>query len=200
MSNYYGNTELLYSSAAAATVTTPTAGPVSMVAGLPAINVKPGVFVSLGERTSAVKLLVRGQMTTTAVIPTWLFGVAWTQALPAAFSASNVIAATAARTPGVATAGAWFELELDISLRTLGQGAASSLIGAGSIRCEGLLPSAFSTSQIDEWSLPASGATGVTAATVDVDQPTFLWPYVTLGAATAGNTVTAQMVKLYGES
>ena len=40
----------------------------------------------------------------------------------------------------------------------------------------------------------------LSAATIDVDQQIFLWPYLTLGAATAGNTVTMQMAKLYGEN
>jgi hypothetical protein len=200
VSNYYGNTELLYSYAQAATTTTPTAGAVSMIATWPSMEVPPGYFVKQGKQTSAVKLLLRGTITTTATIPSWLFGVAWTQSMPATFSATNAIAATTTRTPGAAQAGAWFELELDISLRTLALAAASTLIGAGSIRSEGLLPAAFSTSQVDEWSLPATGGTGVTGASIDVDQPVFLWPYVTLGAATAGNTVTSQLGKLYGEN
>ena len=200
MSNYYGNTEVLYSYALSATTTTPTAGAVSMIASWPSIEVPPGYFVRQGKLTSSVKLKLRGQMTTTATIPTWLFGMAWTQTMPAAFSASNVIAATAARTPGTANAGAWVDIELDLSLRTLALAAGSVLVGSGSVRSEALLPSAFSTTQIDEWSLPATGSTGQTAASVDVDQPLFIWPYVTLGAATAGNTVTAQMAKLYGET
>jgi hypothetical protein len=35
---------------------------------------------------------------------------------------------------------------------------------------------------------------------MDPQQVTYLWPYITLGAATAGNTVTPQWGKLYGEN
>jgi hypothetical protein len=39
-----------------------------------------------------------------------------------------------------------------------------------------------------------------TLATVDPMQPLYLWPYITLGAATAGNTVTLDWGKLWGDS
>ena len=48
--------------------------------------------------------------------------------------------------------------------------------------------------------LPATNVSGASAATIDVDQPLFIWPYVTLGAATAGNTVTLQKAKMWGEN
>jgi hypothetical protein len=201
MSNFFGNIEILFATGQAATTTTPTAGAVTMIATWPSIEFPPGFFTSsVSKRASTGKLKMRGQMTTTATIPTWLFGVAWTQSMPATFSATNVIAATAARTPGAAQTAAWVDIELDIFLRTLALGAASVLVGSGSVRSEGLLPAAFSTTQVDEWSLPATNNAGTTAASIDVDQPVFLWPYVTLGAATAGNTFTAQMGKLYGET
>lgn len=192
--------EGLYAEAQAATTTTPAAAAASVIAGLPSIEVHPGYFTKLGKQTSSLRMVLRGQLTTTATIPTWQFGVAWTQGMPAAFSAANVISATAVRTPGSALTGAWWFWEYDIGLRTLGLGAASQLVGAGSIMCEALRPAAYSATQSDEWSMPATGGTGLSAATIDVDQPVFLWPYVTLGAATAGNTVTTQLVKLYGEN
>jgi hypothetical protein len=201
VSNFFGNTEVLFATGQAATTTTPAASAVNICATWPSIEFPPGFFAnSVGKRASTGKLKMRGQMTTTATIPTWQFGVAWTQAMPAAFSATTVIAATAVRTPGTAQTGAWVDIELDVFLRTIALGAASVLVGSGSVRSEGLLPSVFSTTQVDEWSLPATGANGQTAASVDIDQPVFLWPYLTLGAATAGNTFTAQMGKLYGET
>jgi len=192
--------EELYSCALAATTTTPAASAASITVGYPAIKADAKFFVKLGEQHSSLRFVARGQLTTTATIPTWQFGLAWTQALPAAFSATNVLAATAVRTPGTAAAGAWWFWEADISLRTLGLGAASTLVTGGSIMCESLRPAAYSATQSDEWSMPATGTAGTSAATVDVDQPLFIWPYVTLGAATAGNTVSTQLVKMYGEN
>jgi hypothetical protein len=192
--------EELYASAVAATTTTPAAAAASLTAGWPTMEIPAGYFRRLGKDTNTAKLYLRGQMTTTAVIPTWQFGLAWTQAMPGAFSAANVLAATAVRTPGTAQAGAWFFWEMDIGLRALAPGAASQLFAAGSVMCESLRPAAYSATQSDEWTLPATGGTGLSAASIDVDQQIFLWPYVTLGAATAGNTVTMQLGKLYGEN
>jgi hypothetical protein len=138
-------------------------------------------------------------MTTTATIPTWKFGVGVTQALPATFG-NTILMETPARTPGAAQTGAWWHLDIDIMLDTLALAATSKLFIAGTISSDGLQPSAFSTSAGSEWSFPAAGTSAVTAASIDVDQPIFLWPYLTLGTATAGNTVTTQMVKLHGEN
>ena len=202
MSGYTGTLfEELYSNAAGATTTTPTASAVSTTAGLPSIEIPGGYFTGGGKKTSSVRLKIAGQLTTTATIPTWLFGVAWTQALPATFNATNVLAACAAFTPGTAVTGAWYELEMDISLRTLALGAASAVISHGRIECpEAFPPAAYSATSGASRHMPAANVSGVSGATIDVDQPLFLWPYVTLGAATAGNTVTTQIVKLYGEN
>jgi hypothetical protein len=200
VSGYTGTIfEELYSYAQAATTTTPAAAAASVTQGYPPIYARPGQLKRLGDGTSSLKLILRGQMTTTATVPTFAFGVAWTQGIPAAFSASNVLAVTATRTPGTAQAGAWFFWEADIGLRALGSGAASQVVTAGSIMCESLRPAAYSATQSDEWSLPATGTAGTSGSTIDTDQPLFLWPYVTLGAATTGNTVTTQLAKLYGE-
>ena len=192
--------EELYSCGLAATTTTPAAAATSIIGGYPAPKIPAGYFAKLGEQTSSVKVILRGQLTTTATIPTWQFGLAWTQALPAAFSATNVLAATAVRTPGTAAAGAWFFWEADIALRTQGLAAASAVVTAGTVMCESLRPAAYSATQSDEWSMPATGTAGVSGATIDIDQPLFIWPYLTLGAATAGNTMSVQLMKMYGEN
>lgn len=193
--------EEIYSYAGAATTTTPTAGAVITTATYPTIEIPAGHFTKLGKASSSVKLMLRGQMTTTATIPTWLWGVAWTQTVPGSFVVTNGVA-TAARTPGTAGTGAWWHLDCDITLRAIAPGSSTSttIVMAGTVSSEGLLPSAFSTTITSEWSMPATNVSGASSAAIDVDQPIFLWPYITLGAATAGNTVTTQMAKLYGEN
>lgn len=193
--------EEIFSCAQAATTTTPTAGAVITTTGYPTIEIPAGYFNKLGKAASSVKLWMRGQMTTTATIPTWLWGVAFTQAVPGAFVVTNGVA-TAARTPGTATTGAWWHLDCDITVRAIAAGSSTSttLVLAGTVSSEGLLPAAFSTTITSEWSMPATNVSGASSAAIDVDQPIFLWPYITLGAATAGNTVTTQMAKLYGEN
>jgi hypothetical protein len=111
-----------------------------------------------------------------------------------------VLAATAAFTPGSAVTAGWFDLEADIFLRTLALGAASVLFTRGSIRAGQFAPAAYSATNSDKQTLPATNVSGASTAAIDVDQPLFIWPYMTLGAATAGNTVTVQSMKVYGEN
>lgn len=181
--------EELYSSFQAATTTTPTAGAVSMVAGLPPIIIPGGYFTKLGAESSSMKVLIAGQMTATATVPTFLMGLAVTTT--STFSATTPLAASGTFTPTAGT-GAYFYLVADIGLRTIAQTATSVVVTTG--RIDGtLLPSPFFVS------LPATNV-APTMSTWDTAQQYYLWPYLTLGAATASNTVTLHMVKLYGEN
>src|SRR6202034_1782642 len=92
-------TEVLYSNWGPATTTTPTASAVSMVTGMPEIIVPGGYMAVTGRRSSTLRLRMGGLLTATAVVPTFTFGVAYTSAIPGAFSASAVLATTAAITP-----------------------------------------------------------------------------------------------------
>lgn len=188
-------TEALWSQGIAATTSVPTASAVTITAGWEPITIPAGFFQKLGGRTSSARLSLQGTLTATATVPTFAFGLAWTQAVPAAFNATNLMHAISSTvTP---TAGTAFQLWLDwdIFLRTLGSGANSVLVTTGKVRC----PSGFATPF--ELTLPPSNGTKVTSGTlIDVMQPIFLWPYLTLGAATAGNTVTLDSGKLFGDS
>jgi hypothetical protein len=200
MSGYTGLMfEELYSFRGAATTTSPSTSATSIIQGYPQITIPAGYFSKAGRAASSCKLWMRGNMTSTATLPTWKFGVGLTQAIPAAFG-NTINVETPARTPGAAQTGPWWHIDVDFMLDTLALGAASKLFVAGTISSEGLMPSAFSSSTGPEWSFPAANTSAVTGASIDVDQPIFLWPYVTLGTATAGNTVTTQMAKLYGEN
>lgn len=194
MSNYFGNGELLYSHAGLATVTTPTAGPVSLIGGYDAIVVPARYMRKLGDDCSALKLKMAGQMTSTATVPTWLFGVAISSAQPPAFpslTAANTLAATAAVTPAVAT-GVWTFFDIDIVLSAISPGAASTVETTGIVESSSL-PSPFMTP------IPANNVSS-SNANWETDLQYFLWPYLTLSAATASNTFTMRQVKLYGEN
>jgi hypothetical protein len=185
-------TEVLYSNWGPASTTTPTASAVSMISGIPEIIVPGGFMAVTGRRSSTMRLRMGGLLTATSVIPTFTFGVSYTSAIPGAFSASAVLATSAAITPNAGTNFEWF-MDLDIGLRTLTPGAASTVVAMGSIESMAGFPSP------NEFTLPTTGTvTGVTAWEADLQY--FLWPYVTLSAATAGNTVTVEFVKLYGEN
>lgn len=184
--------ELLYANFGPAATTTPTAAAVSMTAAMPEIIVPGGYMAVTGRRSSSLKLKLGGLLTATATIPTFTFGVAYTSAIPGAFAGTPVLVTSAAITPNAGTNFPWW-LDLDIGLRTLTPGAASTVITQGTIYSPLGFPSPT------EFALPTTGTvTGVTNWEADLQY--FLWPYVTLSAATAGNTVTVQWAKLYGEN
>lgn len=194
MSNYFGNAELLYSRAGVATTTTPTAGPVSLIGSYPPITIPGSYMRKLGADCSSLKLKLSGQATATATVPTWLFGLAISSAQPPAFpslTAANTLAATAAVTPTAAT-GVWTFFDIDIALSAMAPGAASTVETTGIVEASNL-PSPFMTP------IPANNVSSANA-NWENDLQYFLWPYVTLGAATAGNTFTTRSVKLYGEN
>jgi hypothetical protein len=187
----YTNTmaELFYSYDQAATTTTPTASAVNAIATYPVAEIYGGWFSALGTKTTSLKLSMGGLMTATATVPTWQLSLI--VGTTNAFATSPVLVASAAFTP-VAGTNAWWFMDVDIALRTLVPGG-SSTISAHGKAWGALFPSPFLTS------LPATGAY-TPLATYAADANAYLWPALTLSAATAGNTITTQYMKLYGEN
>jgi hypothetical protein len=178
-----------YSYAGAATTTTPTAGAVSIIATYPPVIIPGGILGKLGNQSSALRVRAWLQCTATATVPTWLLGVSKTTTNT--FSSTGGIA-TATFTPSVKTA-AQIMMEIEISLRSIGQTNNSTAVVQGQVEGPDFLPSPFSST------IPATNVAN-TWTDWQVDQQYYLWLYLTLGAATAGNTVTTQMLKVYGEN
>ncbi len=131
-----------------------------------------------------------------ATVPTFAWGLAVSiKATPPTFSAATPLGQTAAVIPAATgvTAASWF-MDVDITLKTITGAATSVLVTMGEVRIPGVVAAPFLGA-----SIPAAGAAN-TMSTYDVNQAYHLWPFLTLGAATAGNTVTAQYGKLYGEN
>jgi len=182
--------ELLHSYYGAATTTTPSASAVSITAGTPEIVVPAGYMSALGKRSSSLKLKLGGFVTATATVPTFSFGLAFTAfATPPAFSAAAPLATISNTVTPTAGTGTW-KMECEIGLRSIGLGNASTVVTHGAI-------------DSNQWSTNlqlAPAGSGNTVTNWQSDQEYYLWPYLTLGAATAGNTITTQYVKLYGEN
>jgi hypothetical protein len=186
--------ELLYASYALATTSVPAAAAATITAGQPPVVVPPGYFKNTGSWSSSLRLIMGGTMTVTATIPTWAWGLAAAVATTSApaFSAAVPLGVSAAAAPPSAVTAVWFTAWFDIGLRTLAAGAASTIVTVGQVQSTGV-------NAAGEVTVPAAN-TAPTMATWDTTQGYVLWPYVTLGAATAGNTVTVHFAKLYGES
>lgn len=194
MSQYFPpGTELLHSFYGAATTSVPSASAVTITAGIPEVVVPASYMTGLGKKSSSLQLLFGGYMTATATVPTFAFGLAYTAfATPPAFSAATPLCTLSNTVTPTAATGS-FEGQFQIGLRSMGLGNASTIWCSGHV---GTSP-ALSTSI---WWVNPLGAGGTTVTTWQTDQEYYLWPYLTLGAATAGNTVTLQFIKLYGEN
>jgi hypothetical protein len=184
------NTELLYSFYGAATTSVPAAAAATITAAIPLCYVPAGYMGVTGYRSSSLKLKFGGYMTATATVPTFAFGFAYTSS--STFSAGTPLATLSNTVTPTAATGS-FEGEFDLGLRTLGTGAASTIWASGKVLCS----PALTTSVF--WLNPL-GAGGTTMTIWQTDVEYYLWPYLTLGAATASNTVTLQWMKLYGEN
>jgi hypothetical protein len=182
-------TELLYASYVVATTSVPTAAAVTITAGMPTINVPAGFMSGGGKRTPSLRLRMEGYLTATATVPTWSFGLS--AGTTTSFSATGPLATPTAAVAPTAGSGS-FTLDADIGLRTLGVGAAST------IWCSGVVTSNLFAAAPLKFNPGGSGGTSYTTWQDDVEY--FLWPYLTLSAATALNTVTVQYAKLYGEN
>jgi hypothetical protein len=201
-------TELLYSCSQASTpVTTPTTTPgASMTPGLPPIAVPAGYMANAsGQRASTLCLKIWGLLQATSTVPTFGFGLNYTSATPAVWSASTpLVTSTSAITLATGTTvTAPFYAQWDIAYRTPdAQGTSSGVVVAfGYVECPafpvGLATSAGVSSSV-AW-MPPAGTIG-NATAWDPNLTYYLWPSIFCGATTAGNYVTTEIVKLYGEN
>ena len=173
-------TEVLHAYYGAATTSVVSASGVTITAGTPEIVVPAGYMCTLGKRSSSLKLKMGGFLTATATVPTFAFGLAYTAfAAPPAFANTPVMATTTNTTTPTAGTGS-FKLECEIGLRH---------------------PLSDQPRPRHSTNLQfAPTGSGNTVTNWQSDQEYYLWPFILLGAATAGNTVTVQYVKLYGEN
>ena len=190
-------TELLYSVTQAATNSTPTTTPgSSAIVGWPPITIPAGYFDNAsGSWSKTLKLCIGGLVTPTTTIPTFSFGLYTTTAVPAVWAATNLMyTASTAVTPTTASATAQpFYWESHIGLRTMGAAGANSTIVS-----QGWFESPLIPTTGIVW-MPTTGAGTMLFTTYDPAVQYFLWPTISLGAATAGNFITPQWGKLYGE-
>jgi hypothetical protein len=196
--------ELLYAYYGAGTVSVPTVTPgSSMTLGYPPVTVPGGYMSVVGEHSSSLLLKGGGILIATATVPTFQFSLWATTAQPATWAASGsafLLGQTAIAAAPTATTGCWFTMEWQLGLRTVGvvSGAGSNtstVICLGEVR----FPETFSTPSV--YTVPAAAATySPTCTTWPQDQQVYLWPTLSLGAATAGNTTTLEWLKLYGEN
>jgi hypothetical protein len=194
--------ELLYAFYGAATTSVPTTSPgATITAACPPIEIPANIFTNVGSRSTSLRLEIGGLATATATIPTFQFflyiAVATTSA--PAFATTTTLGSTPTFTPGQAATNFPWDGVAHIGLRTLALGAASTITCQGFFESYAFTTAAYSATAGPKVFMPATGAYSP-LATYDTTQTYLLWPALSLGAATAGNTVTVEYIKLYGEN
>ena len=134
MSQYFPpGTELLHSFYGAATTSVPAAAAATITAGIPEVIVPASYMTGLGKKSSSLCLKFGGYMTATATVPTFAFGLAYTAfATPPAFSASTILATLSNTITPTAATGS-FEAEMNLGLRSMGLGNASTIWASGRV-------------------------------------------------------------------
>lgn len=200
--------ELLAAYYGAGTVSVPTASPgSSMTLGYPPFAVPGGYMKNAGNWASSLKLVGGGIAIFTATLPTISFTLWRTMAQPAAYANSGsavLVGSSILVAPAVVTTGTPFEMEWNIGLRTPGVNASAGTSASSTVTCWGNVTTADSPTVINAanvWSIPTPAATYTpTDTTWPEDQQVYLWPTIIVTGATAGNTVTMEWMKLYGEN
>jgi hypothetical protein len=189
--------ELLYSVDAAGTVTAIQTAEQPFTVGYPPVVIPGGFFANSSEayRQSSLRLQCGGLLIATATVPT--FSIRAVAATSDAFAATSAFVTSGTFTP-VATTGVWFEMNLHIAVRTLPIQTISGVTLA-TVSAHGWFDVLYLSSPV-RYSLPAPAATYTPAGTIDTSVQQYLYPTLALGAATAGNTLTIEYLKLYGEN
>ncbi len=200
--------ELLYCCAQASTpVTTPTVSPgASMMPGLPPIQVPAGYMKNgTGTMASSLCLKIWGLLTATATVPTYGFSLSYTSSNT--WAGTPLLATATSAIPAPTAGTAPFYMQYDIAYRTpnpLGAGASPTgvVVASGYIVCPlfATTQGAAGTGLVGGMAfMPPSGTLG-NATAWDPNVAYYLWPTIFCGAATALNSVTTEIVKLYGEN
>jgi hypothetical protein len=190
MSQYYGpGAELLYANAGPSTNLATFTAEDNLQKTMPAVMIPPGYFTKTGALSSSLKVKAWGQLGSTAT-PTFTFSVRLLTSTT--WSAGGILlGSSAALTAGSGVTLAPYTIDLDIMLRALSVGGASTVVTMGSI----LSHTGFST----PGSIPAANVSPA-VATIDNTQQYYLFLSAACSASSASNLINLQALKVYGEN
>lgn len=197
MSTYSGTLpELYYSFSGAGTALATFTTEASLMGGYPIPQVPATFFSKLGDQSSSVKIRAYGNVGDTTAAPTFTWTV---RLLTSATTFSNTGTpswATAATTlNGTSLTNTWWQLDMDIHLRSIAAGAATSVLsGCGMVSGSAItnaatIPAANTTSVVNSSNFDNTGATQY-----------FLWLGAACGTSNAANAIQLQGLKVYLEN
>lgn len=157
----------------------------------PPVLIRAGYFLNAQATGKSLRVKACGQLGTTGA-PTFT----WTARLltSTTWSAGGIaLGSTAALTAGTTQTLAPYFLDLEIGLRTLAIGGASTVVTMGEVRSPLGLASPFAGS------IPANN-TAVSVATLDNSVQYYLFLSAACGTSNALNLINLQSLKVYGDN
>lgn len=193
MSSYQGTMpELYYSFSAAGTALATFTAEASLMGGYPIPQIPGTFFNKLGELSSSMKIKARLNVGTTAT-PTFTLSARLLSS-PTSWTAGGILlGATAAVTAASGVTNAWADLDIDVILRSITAGAATSSVGAYGTLSGSAFPNAGS--------MPANNVSAVSSALDNTGLTQyFLWLSAACGTSNAANSISLQTLKIYLEN
>lgn len=188
--------ELFYSFSGAGTALATFTTEASLMGGYPIPQIPATFFGKLGEQSSAMKIRAYGNMGDTTVAPTFTWTV---RLLSSATTFSNTGTpswATAATTvTGTSITNAWWQLDMDVQLRSIAAGAATSvlagfgMVSGSMLSAPATIPAANTTAVVNSSNFDNTGATLY-----------YLWLGAACGTSNAANAISLQGLKIYLEN
>ena len=183
--------EALYTYANASTNLATFTAEDNLLKTYPPVIIPGGFFPNVGATGKSLRIKASGQLGTTGS-PTFTWSLRLLTSTT--WSAGGILlGSTAALTAGTTqTLAPWF-LDVDVTLRTLGIGATSTVVTMGEVRG----PLALATP--NSGTIPANN-TSPAVATLDNSQTYFLFLSAACGTSNAANLINTQMLKVYGDN
>lgn len=194
MSNYQGGVgpEVYYSFSAAGTALATFTTEASLMGGYPIPQIPATFFAKLGEQSSTMKIRAVGNAGDTTAAPTFTLSMRLLSSATSWSAGGLLLGSTNAMTvSSTSLTNGWWQLDVDVILRTIAAGAAtSSVFTAGTVT--GTAMTGF---------MPANNVTAVNS-TLDNTGATqyFFWLSAACGTSNAANTISLQGLKIYLET
>lgn len=187
--------ELYYSFSAAGTALATFTTEASLMGGYPIPQIPATFFNKTGNLSSAVKVRAYGNVGDTTTAPTFTWAVRLLTS-STSWSAGTPSWATAATTlNAVSLTNTWWQLDMDIQLRTIAAGGATSIlagfgvVSGSALNVPATLPAANTTAVVNSSNFDTTGATSY-----------YLWLSAACGTSNAANAISLQGLKIYLEN
>lgn len=186
--------ELMWVNTADFTAFSTSASEGSIIAGL---NEQPTIpalfFYNKPGKGRAVKILARGVLSNTGT-PTIIFQARLSSTVGTATLTGGSVGVSAAITTQSGVTNKWWELGLDLTCYTPGQGSGNCTVsGAGYVSCPGGFASPFIYALE-----PTTPDTATWTQTLDASVSQYLNLSVTWSASSASNTITCKQLQVWG--